>query len=219
MSAPVAERIEALRAAGAVRFDGPALRFIEALITRAQGLDGAVAGRLHARAAARLATFETSMQAAQSQATEALEALDAADADPDGTLRAAFDAGDFKRVLREAPAAHRRAAARDPHARLDRLTARAESEGVRVPPTPQADPARAGDHVAQALFRHTADHVHGTVTVARAADRVPADFGPYNADALAARTLATIEALSPDYLRAALARLEDLSALTALRLK
>jgi hypothetical protein len=215
----LADRIQALRTAGAAAYDGPALRFIEALLQRAAGLDGSVAERLEARAAERLAAFHTSMQAARTRAREALDTLDAADADVDGVLRSAFESGDFKRVIREAPAAVRRAEARDPHARLDRLTARAESEGVQLPAAEQSDPARAGDQISHALFRHTADHLRSTVTVARAADRVPAEFGPYNPDALAARTLATIEALSPDYLRAVLAQLDDLSALTALRLK
>lgn len=211
----LADQLEALRAAGADRYDGPGFRFIEALLERAETHGGTVAERLELRAAARLAAFSTSMQAARAEAAATLATLRAAEADPDGTLAAAHAAGDHKRVLREASAALRRARSADPAARFDRLAERARAEGIELPEE-AVDPARAGDHIAHALFRRAADHARGTLTVARARDRLPADVGPYNPEALAARTLAVIEALSPAYLRATLAQLDDLASLTQL---
>ena len=207
------DHLEALRAAGADRYDGPGFRFIEALLERASTHGGSVAERLQARAAARLAAFRTSMEAAQAEAAATLATLAAAEADPDGVLAAAHAAGDHKRVLREASVALRRARGDDPVARFDRLARRARAEGIELPDE-AADPARAGDRIAHALFRRAADHARGTLTVARARDRLPADVGPYNPDALAARTLAVLEALSPALLRATLSQLEDLASLT-----
>lgn len=207
--------LRSLREAGADRYDGPGFRFIEALLERAESHGGTVAERLEARAAARLAAFQTSMQAARAEAEATLATLQAAEADPDGALAAAHAAGDHKRVLREASVALRRVRSADPAARFDRLARRARAEGIELPEE-AADPARAGDRLAHALFRQAAEHARGTLTVARAADRLPENVGVYNPDALAARTLAAIEALSPAWLRATLAELDDLAALAQL---
>ncbi|MGK0358240.1 MAG: hypothetical protein ACI9U2_000523 [Bradymonadia bacterium] len=212
------ERLDDLRARGASAYDEPGLRFVEALLERAATLDGGVAERLQARASARLSAFRTSMQAAQVESAAAVSTLTAADADANGALAAAHAQGDYKRVVREARGALRRVHATDPHARLARLSAQAEAQGLTVRDAPD-DAARAADHIAHALFRQAADQVRGTLTVARAVDRLPAETGPYNPDALTARALAAMEALAPGWMRARLAALEDLAVLTTLRRK
>lgn len=214
----LAQRLSELHAEGAAVYDGPGLRFIEALLERAHGLDGAVAERLEARAAARLSAFEAQMRAARAESEATLATLTAADADPDGAFAAAHASGDFKRVAREASGALRRVRAADPLLRLARLAAQAEAHGLIMPDAPE-DAALAADQIAHALFRHAADQVRGTLTVARAVDRLPAEAGPYNPEALTARALAAMQALAPGWMRARLAALEDLAVLTTLRHK
>ncbi|KYG09289.1 hypothetical protein BE21_18715, partial [Sorangium cellulosum] len=66
-----------------------------------------------------------------------------------------------------------------------------------------------------ALFHESLVSARATLAVARAADNVPEDAGPYNAQVLAARALCAAERLSAHYLRALVASLQDLGALSA----
>ncbi len=229
-------RLEALRAQGAEAFDGPGFRFIEALLERAEGLDGVAGEHLRRRAAERLSAFEAAFASARAEARATLATLDAAEADPEGDFTRAFASGDYGFVRREAPRALRRARTDDVDAarsRVLRLARQARGRGLTLPPplrarvqAATADGARdpdalaelrtVGDQLARALFREAADHARSALVVARAGDRVAETVGPYNPEALAARTLALVEALSPGYLRATLAGLEDLAALRRL---
>lgn len=238
-------RLETLRASGAEVFDGPGFRFIETLLERAEGLDGVAGEHLRRRAAERLSAFEAAFASARAEARATLATLDAADADPDGDFARAFASADYGFVRREAPRALRRARTDDAdaaRARVVRLARQARSRGLTLQPALRASvhavtapqgaaeadgvtlsgPAElsalrtVGDQLARALFREAADHARSALVVARASDRVAEDVGPYNPEALAARTLALVEALSPGYLRATLAGLEDLAALRRL---
>lgn len=229
-------RLESLRAQGAEVFDGPGFRFIEGLLDRAEGLDGAAGAHLKRRAADRLSTFEATFASGRAEARATLATLDAAGADPDGAFADAFARGDYGFVRREAPRALRRAKTDDVDAareRVVRLARQARSRGLTLPPPLRARlnaattaPAHApetlpelraaGDQLARALFREAADHARSALVVARAADRLPDAVGPYNPEALSARALALVESLSPGYLRATLAGLEDLAALRRL---
>ena len=226
-------RLETLRAGGAAVFDGPGLRFIETLLERAESLEGVAGEHLRRRAAERLSGFEAAFASARAEARATLATLDAADADPDGDFARAFASGDYGFVRREAPRALRRARTDDAdaaRARVVRLARQARSRGLTLQPalrarvhavTAAADTdlptlRTVGDQLARALFREAADHARSALVVARASDRVADDVGPYNPEALAARTLALVETLSPGYLRATLAGLEDLAALRRL---
>jgi hypothetical protein len=66
-----------------------------------------------------------------------------------------------------------------------------------------------------ALFHESLVSARATLAVARAADNVPEDAGPYNAQVLASRALCAAERLSAHYLRALVASLQDLGALSA----
>ncbi len=217
-------RIGALREAGAERFDGPGLRFIEGLLRRAEGLDGRAEARLLERAAARLGALETAFAAAREEAAGAVAELEA-EGLPVDAARAALAAGDPREAQRLAShlvgsGAELRAA----RERLERLVAAAEAGGVSVPEPARrgaggADARaarRLGDDVARLLFREAAEEARSAVVVARAADQVPDQTGPYNARALTARALELAEGLSPTYLRALLASVEDLAALRVL---
>lgn len=226
-------RIEALRAAGAETFDGPGFRFVCGLFARAAALDGNAAAQLRQRAEARLDRLEAALTAARADAERTLGALIEAGADARAYV-ALFEAGDFKTLQREAPAALR-AARRDRDAyaeRALRLAREAEARGLALPAEDQTriatlqgqgedEPERAvdadralGDRLARALFRDTADHARGALVIARAAASVPAEAGPYNPQVLAVQALELAETLSPAYLRA---YLRDLEALAVLR--
>lgn len=239
--AAIGARLRHLRTLGAEGFDGPGLRFVEGLLSRAEALDGAARARLHARAVDRLGNLETRLEAARTEASTALHAARAAGADADGALAADFEAGEFSRLVREAQSRLSRARREDPgadRARALRLLREARERGLPLPealapevaaleaestPPPASvaaseDPdwRRTGDALSQALYREAAAEAHGAVAVARAADGVPEVHGPYNPEALAAQTLATLAALSPAYLRHVLRDLEDLGSLRRL---
>ncbi|MEZ4469262.1 MAG: DUF2894 domain-containing protein [bacterium] len=227
LKAPVADRLAALRAAGAAGYDGAGLRFVEALLERAAALDGEAATRLMARAEARLDALTERLHADRSVARALLATLQAADADPEGEYAAAFAGGDYRRLLREAELALQRArndGGRPDRERLTRLCGQARHQGLRLPAEVEQaliaeEPGaarRAADQLAQALFRHVVSDARGTVSLARAADRLPAAIGPYNAAALAGQVLAAAEALSPAWLRTLLTSMEDLGTLSIL---
>ncbi|MCB9523816.1 MAG: DUF2894 domain-containing protein [Myxococcales bacterium] len=231
----VAGRLTALRAQGAEGFDGPGLRFIEGLLTRAQALAGPARVRLEARALARLDALSDRFHAARAAAQATLIALQAAGADGDGQFAAGFAAGRFTDLERRAPGALRRAQAQDPEAdraRLVRLAREARKRGLPLgdagalveaaeagaepPAAAPADARAVGDALARQLFKAAADQARSAVVVARAADTVPSHHGPYNPEALVAEALARLDALSAPYLRAWLVGLEDLAGLQAL---
>ena len=105
-----------------------------------------------------------------------------------------------------------------------RLTAEAQARGVE----PRHDPATARSTSPEAslcaaivaptraLYDRSLDEAAAACALARATDAVPSASGPYNALALATRALGELGALSPAYLRAQLARLEDFGALLGL---
>jgi hypothetical protein len=66
------------------------------------------------------------------------------------------------------------------------------------------------------LIREGAESSHATLEVGRMRSIAPTAAGPYNPEALAARALSELAEISPSYLRAYLAELSDLEALTHL---
>ncbi|AUX37405.1 hypothetical protein SOCE836_096280 [Sorangium cellulosum] len=234
--APAAARLAALRASGAHRFDPASYRFIEALLERARALDGGARARLDARASARLTALEAAFHRARADAEAQLRALADAGIPDDGALAAALSLGDLPAVAR---AARRRlralAAERQTTAvpSLARLRGEAAARDVRLPAPLARDLAELpcdGDVVERrvkrqaqalsnalstALFHESLVSARATLAVARAADNVPEDAGPYNAQVLAARALCAAERLSAHYLRALVASLQDLGALSA----
>ncbi|WP_434043830.1 MULTISPECIES: DUF2894 domain-containing protein [Sorangium] len=229
-------RLAALQAAGAPRFDPASYRLIEALLERAGSLDGGARARLAARAADRLAALEASFHRARAEAEAQLRALADAGIPDDGALAAALALGDLPAVVR---AARRRlralAQGRQKTAvpSLARLRGEIAAREVRLPEPLARDLAQLpcdGDVIERrvkrqaqalsnalstALFHESLVSARATLAVARAADNVPEDAGPYNAQVLAARALCAAERLSEPYLRALVASLQDLGALAA----
>ncbi|MGK4001014.1 DUF2894 domain-containing protein [Sorangium sp. So ce1036] len=231
-----AARLAALRQAGADRFDPAACRFIEVLLERARALDGGARARLEARASARLAELEAAFRRARDDAASQLRALAEAGAVDDGALAAALERGEVALVVKAARRRLRELAAERQMTAvpwLARLRGEAAARDMRLPEPLARDLAQLpcdGDAVerrvkrqaqalsnalSSALFHESLVSARATLAVARAADNVPVDAGPYNAQVLAARALCAAERLSDHYLRALVASLQDLGALVA----
>lgn len=229
-------RLARLRADGADHFDPPAYYCVEALLSRARALGGGAAARLEARAAARLDLLEEALRRARADAEGHLRALTVAGGDVDPALRAALRRGDLaavrrgaRRGLRELLAARRKTAV----PWLARLRGEAAAREIRLPPEIERGLAELGcdgdlverhahhraralsNALSAALFRESVGTARAALAVARAADNIPEDAGPYNAHALAARALQAVERVSPAYLRALFEGLDDLAALEA----
>lgn len=232
---PLFERLEELRRMGALGFDRPGFRFIETLLQRSTELDGAAGERLEMRARQRLSALESALRSARAEAEAALATARAAGC-ATTELGALYAKGDFREVVQ---GARRALLALDRLEgggvdRLRRLHRRAMAQGLTLPAATVADIERLvrdgatldadtevlaraiGDELARALFRDAAAQARAVLVVARAADRVPDDVGPYNPQALSAQTLSLIESLAPGYLRTCLAGLEDLASLRRL---
>ena len=226
-------RLERLEELGVAAFDGPGLRFVRALIDRAAQFDGPARAQLTARATTRLDDLEATFETRRREAREALDALRRGAHGSDNELEQAFARGELNQVVREARRRLQRlesAGYATALARLKRLTEQARQRSVplsealerqlliakRDPPSDDRAARALGDQVAHALFRHAASTVRATVAVARAADNAPSEAGPYNPRVLSALALAALETLSPAYLRAYVAGLEDLAALRCL---
>lgn len=229
-------RLDRLVRAGAGRFDPPGVRCIEILLERARTIGGEGGTRLAERAAARLVALEEALVRARGEAREALGRLAEAGLAPDGDVAEAMEAGDYANARRAADRARleARRARRSPERRwLRRVARRAASRVLALPHDvamglarleevgPSSDLAarrtaqELGGVVSLALFRETAETARAQLAVARALDNLPEQPGPYNPQLLAARALATLSELSPAYLRAFMANLDDLARLEA----
>ena len=209
-SPPADARLAALRAAGAHRFDPAGYRLVEALLERARALDGGARARLAARASARLAALDAAFHRARADAEAHLRALADAGLPHDGALAAALALGDFPAVARTARRRLRALAAERKTTAvpsLARLRGEVAARDVRLPGPLARDLAELpcdGDVVERrvkrqaqalssalstALFHESLVSARATLAVARAADNVPEDAGPYNAQVLASRAL------------------------------
>jgi hypothetical protein len=224
-SSTLEDRVDALAANGARAFDAAALGELSSLIARAGAVCGAAGDRLHARAERCAAALELRLAAARLEATGLVDALGAsAPAHARSRLAAMLAAGDLaslRRAARRRPVASRHATAAPDLAWHARLAAEAHARDVEPRHALALAPARSTETslrvaiaaLARALYDRSLDEAAAACALARATDAVPSASGPYNALALATRALGELGALSPAYLRAQLARLEDLGEL------
>lgn len=228
-------RLEALGAGGAEALDGPGLALARALVARGEALGGAPRDHLRARAAARVAQIERALASGREAARQAIAALVEVLGEAPPALHDALARGDLdgvrravRRRLRDLARERRRVAV--PWAA--RLHGEARSRGAALPEEVSRDldalaaapdvahgahasAAALGSTVSSALFRASAESVRAAMAVARAADNVPADAGPYNAQVLAARALSIMAELAPAYLQVVVTAVDDLAALEA----
>ena len=199
-----AAALAALRAAGLAERDPLRLRFLEALARRAAAQQGAARQTLVALLARRLAEARAALAAATAPSASA----------PRQTA---------------APAAAGRAALADLAALLHRLQQAAPS-GDAPPPAPAPGPARAAPAMsaegaqgtpgaaapplpelkALRAFRSSWTRLSVQQRLRQSQARLPGNAGPLNAQALALRTLQTLEGLSPAYLACLVSQLDTL---------
>ncbi len=213
-AAPGAEpglTVEALRARGAHRFDPVGFRFIEALDRRSTAHQGAARRLLDGQLATALTAYAQRHARAVAEAGHCLDQL--------GPLGVRFpDAGEaLKRLQADGDVSGlRRLAARlegqrqpGPLAGLVEHLAQQSSLALPAPAADAATPSR--DAAAPAgpptelkalrYFRSTWSRLSVDQQLARSIARQPANAGPLNSHLLVLRSLKSMRALSPDYLR------------------
>lgn len=230
------DRLARLRAAGADRFDPLGAGFIASLLSRAEALDGGARAKLRARAEARLDALDQALSAARARAEATLEELTRTGLPIDEALAEALTGGDFAAVERGArQRLHARSVDKRPVALpwLTRLCGAAAARALALPEqialgelslggeeviVERGARRRAqalGSAISIALFRDSAARARAALAVAHATDNVPEAAGPYNAQVLSARALSALAELSPGYIRALIAELDDLAGLKA----
>jgi hypothetical protein len=232
-------RLEALREGGGAEYDPLGQAMIVTLVARAEAEDAGVQALLIGRIEARLDTFEAAFRAERALAGTQLGLLADAGIEVPESLGAALGQGDFavvkrgvRRLLGERKEA--KGTARVPW--IARLRGEAHAREVTLPDdvtrgldalrvedgtVDRAEMRRAqalGNAMSTALFRESAEGARAELAVARAADNLPEGAGPYNGQVLAAKALSAMAALSPGYVRALIAGLDDLAAMEVLLL-
>jgi hypothetical protein len=232
-------RLDGLRAGGGEEFDPLAQAMIVTLLARAEVEAEAVQALLAGRIEARLAGFEAALRAGRAVAASEMGTLADAGIEAPRELAEALGRGDFaavKRGVRRLLSARKEAqkTARVPW--IARLRGEARAREVSLPDEVTRDldalhvedgavergemrRAQAlGNAMSSALFRDSVEGARAELAVARAADNLPEGAGPYNGQVLAAKALSAMAALSPGYVRALIAGLDDLAAAEALLL-
>jgi len=230
------ERLGRLQKEGISHFDAIGMSFIEALLSRAETAGGGAGERLFARVEERLDRIEAAFVAAREQAARALAEFEEAGGEVPSELEQALARGEFDIVRQSArrrlnELVRGRARIRIPY--LPRLAREALERDIKpIEDLAQSLAAMAGEDglierrqlgrallfssaLSRALLRESLERARAPLALARAADNVPEAAGPYNPQALAARALAAVSELSPSYLRAFVAMLDDLAALDA----
>lgn len=230
-------RLDGLHAGGGAEFDPLGQALIVTLLARAEAEAEAVRALLAARIEARLDSLEAALRAGRALAAKELGTLADAGIEAPQELREALargDCGGVKRGVRRLLGARKEAqrTARVPWiARLrgeararevalpDEVTRDLEALRVEDGAVERGEMRRAqalGNAMSSALFRDSAESARAELAVARAADNLPEGAGPYNGQVLAAKALSAMAALSPGYVRALIAGLDDLAAVEAL---
>ena len=222
-------RVESLRAAFADVFDGPGFKLVDALIARADALGGEAGDRLRARAVERVGVIEAALACAVDDASRELAGLDEeASAAANAALRRG-DARAARRAIRRARFDVVRSCEKVAVPWAARLGGEAAARGMGSLSRDLVDLCASGfversahgravalaGAVSLALFRASAQSMRATIALARTADGIPEGAGPYNGQVLAARALLAMAELSPAYLQAVVAAVDDLAALEA----
>ncbi|MFT3764837.1 MAG: DUF2894 domain-containing protein [Minicystis sp.] len=228
--------LASLREAGAEVFDPPGFGFVASLLARAEGEGGGARDRIRERARQRIDLLRSALESARAVAERELAAIrdEGASVAPD--LAEALARGEISSVRRAIRRARRelvRARQRVDVPWVGRLREEALARGAALPDEVARDLDRlagdggavdrgahgravaVGSAVSSALLSASAESVRATIAVARAADNVPDTAGPYNGQVLAARALAAMAELSPAYVRAVVAAVDDLAGMDA----
>lgn len=229
-------RALALKASGIERFDAGELAAIESMLARAESLREGARRRLEERARKQLFSLELRFQAAQADAQAAIERVARQDPQAAKDLRERAESGDVDGARRSAEVLYARGAPSRKEPALERVRralSLVETQCATLPPVVREarellDGRSTGDDdvVAVAhdlanllnvvLIRDGAEQLASMLEVDRMERGAPMAPGPYNPDALAARAVGELSALSPSFARAWLAWVKDIEALTRL---
>ncbi len=232
-------RLDGLRERGGSEYDPLGQALILTLVARAEAEDEAVKTLLMGRIEARLCSLESAFRAERAHADDEIATLANAGIEPSFAVREALQRGDFASVRRGARQLHGARKEAQKTARVPwiaRLRGEARSRdlalsddvtrgldalglGFEDGTVDRAERRRAqalGNAMSSALFRESAEGARAELAVARAADNLPDGAGPYNGQVLAAKALSAMAALSPGYVRALIAGLDDLAAMEVL---
>ena len=208
----LAARVEALRGSALERLDPLGVSLVTGLLARALSAPDAVRGRLEARIEAHLAAISERATATRARAVSAIEAVEreGVSAAPARTRLERGDAIGARRLAMRL--AIRPLRERSGEAALrERLSRLAAGLGVSLVGAERVPATR----LANRLFRiaSSAPQAERVVELAQAAR--PEGAGRYHTDTVAADILAMMQALSPAYLRAQVARLDLLAEVQA----
>lgn len=229
-------RAIALLASGVERFDAAEVRFIDTLLERAATSREGVRARLEERAQKHMFALELRFRSAERRAKDTIDALARLDAAAAKELRELAATGDVDRARRMAERllAQRSSTRTAPAlARLKATLALVDSRFATPPPVaqearellagkhaPTEDLAARAHHLANmldlALLHEGTEQLVSMLEVDRMERAVPLDAGPYNPEALAARAIGELSALSPAFARAWLTWVKDLESLSHL---
>lgn len=227
-------RLANLLEAGARAFDEPTVRYVEALLARADGIEE----RVLARVRARLDRLEEQMQAAREEAMPLLEELARIDGESAEEMRSLIASGNLREALRfgkRCLSGHDPEASARILARIEAIERRAERRGIRFSPELRervsalraaAPLGRSGIRAGRLLVMelsfalldgilHRSRGASVGLRLARSADELE-QVGPYHPRAVARRALEKLGAMAPSYLEALLAFLDDATALDRL---
>ncbi len=227
--AEIEDLLTALEASGARAFDPIAFQFGLTLARRGDDATGVARGRLRARAKVRLQALEARFADARHAATIALDALAEVDPGAARALYAELRDGKVTEIAKRAKAltkAQAGAARGQALTRLMRVDQEARRRCPSVPPAleerkravyDQGETIDAGAVHAVAnwysllLFRETTAQTRLVDTLADFDREIADEAGPYNPQAIAARTVTQLAEMSPAYIRVVLDQVADLA--------
>jgi hypothetical protein len=189
--------IDALRSAGADRFDPVRLHYIEVLAKRATAHQGSVKRMLDARLSEALTSFKERFDLARSDAGETLNRGMTQYPHAADDLERLFAAGDFKglkRFIATLKAGEQSASLRALVRQLEQHSAEnADAHSERNAGT-------RSELKTIRNFRNTWSKLSADNQVAQALKQAPKNAGPINSHMLVLRSLALMRDISPDYL-------------------
>jgi hypothetical protein len=229
-------RALALLASGVERFDAAEVRFVDALLERAASSREGVRARLEERAKKHMFALELRFRSAEVRSKDAIAELArhdpaqarelrerAASGDVDGARRAAERTLAQRSERRTAPALARLRGALELVERSCSTlppVVREAREALDGKTAPEDDLATRAHDLANrldlVLLSDGLEQLSSLLEVDRMERAAPLAAGPYNPDALAARCVGELSALSPSFARAWLAWVKDVESLSRL---
>jgi hypothetical protein len=189
--------IDALRTAGADRFDPVRWHYLEALAKRASSHQGSIKRMLDAKLAQALAAYQKRFEQAQRDARESIAQSAQQYPQAANDLQCYFDAGDFK-ALRQLITSLKTREQCAPLSTLVRQLEQQAAENAEARSEINATPRFELKVIRNS--RNTWAKLSVDKQVAKALQQAPKNAGPINSHMLVLRSLELMRDISPDYL-------------------